>query len=104
MLLELGYLSSGVSDELTRLDMYLRLLADPQPIVYGVDVLGFRLTRAQVFKHACLMRDLPVPDAEPQRERFLSIYQDAHLVTKLGESLEVQLENSRGLWIQGEIP
>jgi hypothetical protein len=50
------------------------------------------------------MRDLSVPDAEPQRERFLIIYQDAHLVTKLGESLEVQLENSRGLWIQGEIP
>ena len=104
VLLERGYISSWVGGELTRLDLYLRLLADPPPIVYGVDVRGFHVLSAQVFKHGCLMRHLPVPDAEPQRELFLFVLKSAHRVTKLGENLEGQLENSRGLWIKGQIP
>jgi hypothetical protein len=104
MLLERRYISCGVGGELTRLDLYLRLLADPPPIVYGVDVRGFRVLRAQVFKHGCLMRHLSVPDAEPQREFAVYILQGALRVTGLGENLKGQLENSRGLWIKGQIP
>ena len=104
MLLERRYISSGVSDELTRLDLYLRHLAYPPPIVYGVDVRGFRVLSAQVLKHGCLMRHLPVPDAEPQRELAVYILQGALRVTSLGENLQGQLENSRGLWIKGQIP
>ena len=74
MLLELGPLFSfWVCDELTRLDLYLRLLADPPPIVYGVYLLVFRIIRAQMLKHDCLMRHLPMPDAEPQGELLIII-------------------------------
>ena len=73
MLLEFGCLSFGVSDELTRLDLYLRLLIDRQPVVYRFDLHVIRLLLAQVSKHIGILGHLPVPDAEPQRERFLSI-------------------------------
>ena len=69
MLLEPGFLS--VSQELTRPDLYLRILVDPPPIVYGVlDLIATRFFRAeQVFKHfGRQLRHLPVLDAEFQRK------------------------------------
>ncbi len=73
MLLEPGKLSSRVNDELTRLDLYLRLLVNSTPVVYRIDLFGIRLNRAQMGKHFGLLYHLSVSDAEPQSERLLLI-------------------------------
>jgi hypothetical protein len=73
MLLKFGCLSFGVSDELTRLDLDLRLLIDRPPIVHRFDLLATRLLLAQMSKHLGLLGHLPVADAEPQREGLLLI-------------------------------